>query len=59
MMGQGEVDAWFRGVLAGTRHYLYEEARESDEPVGSASSATRGPGPDAGTGMGAGTSAVR
>ncbi|MFD5679699.1 FAD-dependent monooxygenase [Streptomyces bacillaris] len=22
-MGQGEVDAWFRGVLAGTRHYLY------------------------------------
>lgn len=25
-MGQGEVDAWFRGVLAGTRHYLYEEA---------------------------------
>lgn len=26
MMGQGEVDAWFRGVLAGTRHYLYEEA---------------------------------
>ncbi|MER6769516.1 FAD-dependent monooxygenase [Streptomyces bacillaris] len=22
-MGQGEVDAWFSGVLAGTRHYLY------------------------------------
>ncbi|MFD3973549.1 FAD-dependent monooxygenase [Streptomyces cyaneofuscatus] len=24
-MGQEEVDAWFRGVLAGTRHYLYEQ----------------------------------
>ncbi|MEU3267672.1 hypothetical protein [Streptomyces bacillaris] len=22
-MGQGEVDAWFRGVLAGTRHHPY------------------------------------
>lgn len=29
-MGQGEVDAWFRGVLAGTRHYLYEEAAATD-----------------------------
>ncbi|MFI7235893.1 FAD-dependent monooxygenase [Streptomyces cyaneofuscatus] len=24
-MGQEEVDVWFRGVLAGTRHYLYEQ----------------------------------
>ncbi|WP_405506233.1 FAD-dependent monooxygenase [Streptomyces cyaneofuscatus] len=24
-MGQEEVDDWFRGVLAGTRHYLYEQ----------------------------------
>ncbi|MFE2291511.1 FAD-dependent monooxygenase [Streptomyces sp. NPDC059452] len=24
-MGQDEVDAWFRGVLAGTRHYLYAQ----------------------------------
>lgn len=24
-MGQDDVDAWFRGVLAGTRHYLYEQ----------------------------------
>jgi 2-polyprenyl-6-methoxyphenol hydroxylase-like FAD-dependent oxidoreductase len=29
-MGQDEVDAWFRGVLAGTRHYLYEEAAATD-----------------------------
>lgn len=60
-MGQAEVDAWFRGVLAGTRHYLYEEARETGEPVGSASSAMPRPGTDAGTGTGtgAGASAVR
>ncbi|MFJ9979113.1 FAD-dependent monooxygenase [Streptomyces cyaneofuscatus] len=25
VMGQEEVDVWFRGVLAGTRHYLYEQ----------------------------------
>lgn len=24
-MGQDEVDVWFRGVLAGARHYFYEE----------------------------------
>ncbi|MGV9522232.1 FAD-dependent monooxygenase [Streptomyces griseus] len=24
-MGQNEVDVWFRGVLAGARHYFYEE----------------------------------
>ncbi len=24
-MGQDDVDAWFRGVPAGTRHYLYEQ----------------------------------
>ncbi|NEE22778.1 hypothetical protein G3M58_92045, partial [Streptomyces sp. SID7499] len=54
-----EVDAWFRGVLAGTRHYLYEEARETAEPIGSASSAARRPGTDAGTGTGTGASAVR
>ncbi|MGA5472121.1 hypothetical protein ACPCUK_25530 [Streptomyces arboris] len=24
-MEQDEVDTWFRGVLAGTRHYLYEQ----------------------------------
>ncbi|MEU0356035.1 hypothetical protein [Streptomyces cyaneofuscatus] len=24
-MGQEEVDVRFRGVLAGTRHYLYEQ----------------------------------
>ncbi|SCD41503.1 MULTISPECIES: hypothetical protein [unclassified Streptomyces] len=23
-MGQDDVDVWFRDVLAGTRHYLYE-----------------------------------
>ncbi|MFC8703843.1 FAD-dependent monooxygenase [Streptomyces anulatus] len=58
-IGQGEVDAWYRGVLAGTRHYLYEEARETGEPVGSASSATPRPGTDAGNGTGTGASAVR
>lgn len=53
------MDAWYRGVLAGTRHYLYEEARETGEPVGSASSATPRPGTDAGNGTGTGASAVR
>ncbi|MGW3298124.1 hypothetical protein [Streptomyces globisporus] len=28
-MGQDEVDVWFRGVLAGTWHYLYEEPGEA------------------------------
>ncbi|MEW2070541.1 FAD-dependent monooxygenase [Streptomyces sp. NPDC007346] len=29
-MGQDEVDAWFRGVLAGTRHYLYAQEARAD-----------------------------
>lgn len=38
-MGQVEVDVWFRGVLAGTWHYLYEEPGEAAEPAASTTSA--------------------
>ncbi|NEC23474.1 FAD-dependent monooxygenase, partial [Streptomyces parvus] len=40
-MGQDEVDVWFRGVLAGTWHYLCEEPGESAGPA--ASTAPAGP----------------
>ncbi|MFI1224433.1 MULTISPECIES: FAD-dependent monooxygenase [unclassified Streptomyces] len=48
-MGQDEVDAWFRGVLAGTRHYLYEDA----------AAATTDPDASRGTDPGTGATVVR
>ncbi|CAM5333819.1 MULTISPECIES: FAD-dependent monooxygenase [Streptomyces] len=42
-MGQREVDVWFRGVLAGTRHYLYEEPPETAAGSGGRGRAPAGP----------------